>query len=205
MNEPYPFADLGQVNRWVGWLLLPPVVITTVALLQAFYANALLTGLPSDLWLANLPPFLLVDGALPSQDDLRSLGNPLFIKADATYGRNGQGGGVFKCTDADDALFIARTVRDGDFTPLQPGNQDTEQLKLVCRQRRFITHELANAKRRLTGLIDLSFPEFGRHFDNNRSQAARAVLKAAPSAAAIARLSLRRLGSLLMSASHCCR
>ncbi|HET8732014.1 MAG TPA: hypothetical protein VFM34_13015 [Moraxellaceae bacterium] len=56
MNEPYPFADLGQVNRWVGWLLLPPVVITTVALLQAFYANALLTGLPSDLWLAHLPP-----------------------------------------------------------------------------------------------------------------------------------------------------
>lgn len=56
MNEPYPFADLGQVNRWVGWLLLPPVVITTVALLQSFYANALLTGLPSDLWLANLPP-----------------------------------------------------------------------------------------------------------------------------------------------------
>lgn len=105
-------------------------------------------------------------------------------------------------TDADDALFIARTVRDGDFTPLQPGNEDTEQLKLVCRQRRFITHELANAKRRLTGLIDLSFPEFGRHFDNNHSKAARAVLKAAPSAAAIARLSLRRLGSLLMSASH---
>ena len=61
-------------------------------------------------------------------------------------------------TDADDALFIARTVRDGDFTPLQPGNEESEQLKLVCRQRRFITHELANAKRRLTGLIDLGFP-----------------------------------------------
>jgi len=69
-------------------------------------------------------------------------------------------------TDADDALFIARTVRDGDFIPLQPGQQDTQQLKLLCRQRRFITHELANAKRRLTGLIDLSFPEFSRHFDD---------------------------------------
>ena len=40
-------------------------------------------------------------------------------------------------TDADDALFIARTVRDGDFIPLQPANQDTEQLKLVCRQAAF--------------------------------------------------------------------
>ena len=60
-------------------------------------------------------------------------------------------------TDADDALFIARTVRDGDFTPFQPGNQESEQLKLLCRQRRFVGHELTNAKRRLTGLIGI-FP-----------------------------------------------
>ena len=105
-------------------------------------------------------------------------------------------------TDADDALFIARTVRDGDFTPLQPGKEDTEQLKLVCRQRRFVSHELSNAKRRLTGLIDLSFPEFSRHFDNNHSKAAHAILKAAPSAAAIGRLSLRRLEGLLIGASR---
>jgi transposase len=105
-------------------------------------------------------------------------------------------------TDADDALFIARTVRDGDFTPLQPGDEDTEQLKLACRQRRFISHELINAKRRLTGLIDLGFPEFSRHFEDNHSKAAHAVLKAAPSAAAIARLSLRRLEGLLIGASR---
>jgi transposase len=105
-------------------------------------------------------------------------------------------------TDADDALFIARTVRDGDFTPLKPGKEDTEQLKLVCRQRRFVSHELSNAKRRLTGLIDLSFPEFSRHFDNNHSKAAHAIFKAAPSAAAIARLSQRRLEGLLIGASR---
>lgn len=69
MREPYPFADLGQVNRWVGWLLVPPVVITTVALLQAFYANALLTGLPADLSLAHLPPLLA--RALHHADALR--------------------------------------------------------------------------------------------------------------------------------------
>ena len=105
-------------------------------------------------------------------------------------------------TDADDALFIARTVRDGDFIPLQPGGKDTEQLKLLCRQRRFVSHELANSKRRLTGLIDLSFPEFSGHFENNHRKAAHAVLKAAPSAAGIARLSLRRLERLLIAASR---
>ena len=73
---------------------------------------------------------------------------------------------------------------------------------MLCRQRRFVSHELANAKRRLTGLIDLSFPEFSRHFEDNHSKAAHAVLKAAPSAAAIARLSLRRLQGVLMGASR---
>ena len=82
-------------------------------------------------------------------------------------------------TDADDALFIARTVRDGDFTPLQPGNPESEQLKLLCRQRRFVSLKLTNAKRRLTGLIDRNFPEFSRHFKDNHSKAAQAVLKEA--------------------------
>lgn len=58
MKQPYPFADLAQVNRWVGWLLLPPLAITVVALLHAFYSNALLTGLPGDMVLAHLSPLL---------------------------------------------------------------------------------------------------------------------------------------------------
>ena len=69
MKQPYPFADLAQVNRWVGWLLLPPAAITVVALLHAFYSNALLTGMPSDLLLAHLPP--LLSRTLRHADSLR--------------------------------------------------------------------------------------------------------------------------------------
>lgn len=58
MSDRYSFADLAQVNRWVGWLLLPPAVMTVTALLHAFYTNALLTGLPSGLALAHLSPLL---------------------------------------------------------------------------------------------------------------------------------------------------
>lgn len=56
MTQHYAFADLAQVNRWVGWLLLPPTVVTAIALLQVFYGNAMLTGFPPDLSLALLPP-----------------------------------------------------------------------------------------------------------------------------------------------------
>jgi hypothetical protein len=58
MKNPYLFADLSRVNRWVGWILLPPAVLTVVSMLHAFYANALLTGMPADLALAHLPPLL---------------------------------------------------------------------------------------------------------------------------------------------------
>ena len=88
-------------------------------------------------------------------------------------------------TDADDALFIARLCGMAISPPCNRALEESEQLKLVCRQRRFVTHELANAKRRLTGLIDLDFPEFSGHFESNHSKATHAVLKAAPSAAAI--------------------
>jgi Putative sugar-binding domain len=93
------------------------------------------------------------------------------------------------------ALYLENNIQPNQVITLA-----WEQLKLLCRQRRFITHELANAKRRLTGLIDLSFPELSRHFDNLPSKAAHAVLKAAPNAAAIAGLSLRRLQGLLATA-----
>lgn len=49
----------------------------------------------------NLPPFILVDdGSLPTPKELQALGEPLFIKADATHGRRGGGGGVFCCKTA---------------------------------------------------------------------------------------------------------
>jgi hypothetical protein len=58
--------------------------------------------------------------------------------------------------NADDALLIARTVRDGDFIPFQPGNEDTEQPSLCVVSGVLSAIELTNPKRRLTGLIDLS-------------------------------------------------
>ena len=47
-----------------------------------------------------------------------------------------------------------------------------------------------------------TFPDLSRHFDNLHSKASHAVLKAAPSAAAIGRLSVRRLASLLIGVSR---
>jgi hypothetical protein len=62
---------------------------------------------------------------LLERDWLVQVFNPVLSRKNArTYLRG-------RKTDADDALFIARTVRDADFITLQPGQEDTQQLKLL--------------------------------------------------------------------------
>jgi transposase len=107
-------------------------------------------------------------------------------------------------TDKDDALAIAKTLRDGGYTPWAIPSQAHAKLKLMCRQRSFFTSELANAKRRLTGLLDLAFPEFCMFFSDHHGKAPVAVLRQAPSAKAVAGLSVRKLANILSknSAGH---
>ncbi|MFZ5559930.1 MAG: hypothetical protein ACOY41_00130 [Pseudomonadota bacterium] len=58
MNDPYQFADLARINRWVGWLLLPPLLTTVAGMLHALYSYALLAGLQPALPLFTLDPGL---------------------------------------------------------------------------------------------------------------------------------------------------
>lgn len=58
MSPRHSFADLRQVNRWVGWLLLPPAALSAFGLLHALYSYALLTGLSPELPLAHVSPLL---------------------------------------------------------------------------------------------------------------------------------------------------
>ncbi len=68
--------------------------------------------------------------------------------------------------DGDDAIAIAKTLREGGYSPWAIPTGTHAQMKLLCRQRSFVVSELSNAKRRLTGLIDLAFPEFAEHFSD---------------------------------------
>ena len=73
----------------------------------------------------------------------------------------------------------------------------TQKLKLLCRQRSFSVSELSNAKRGLTGLLDLAFPEFAAHFSDTYGKAPIAVLKRAPSAKALLALPIKELTDTL--------
>lgn len=105
-------------------------------------------------------------------------------------------------TDKDDAFAIAKIVRDGDYCPLAVPQDDIEDLRQLCRQRRWDVEQLANSKKRLRSLVDQSFHEFSTLFSDPCGKGAFAVLKDAPSARLCAEINLKHLTHLLISNSH---
>lgn len=119
--------------------------------------------------------------------------NPLVAKSGNVRGRK---------TDKDDALAIARRLRDQDYSAMQPASPDHQTVKSLSRQRRWLVESLADAKRRLRSLVDQTFPELDGFFSDLFGAAPMALLAEAPSAAAVAEMNLTRMGNLLGKASR---
>lgn len=105
-------------------------------------------------------------------------------------------------TDKDDAITIAKTLRDGGYEPWSAPTPQGDALKKLCRQRDFTITELSNAKRRLTALLDQSFPELAAFFSDPYGKAPVQLLRHAPSADTIASLSTRKIAAILREASR---
>jgi len=106
-------------------------------------------------------------------------------------------------TDPDDALSHAKVVRDGHYTPMATASPVMQHMRTLTRQRGFVVAEMANAKKRLGGLVDVLFPTFARHFSDPYGATALAVLEVFPSAQRLADANLKRLNHLISKASHC--
>lgn len=104
-------------------------------------------------------------------------------------------------TDPDDALTHAKVVRDGAYTPMATASPVIEQMKTLIRQRGFVVAQMANAKKRLSGLVDVLFPTFADHFSDPYGVTALAVLEAFPGAWSLADANLKSLGHLIRKAS----
>lgn len=102
-------------------------------------------------------------------------------------------------TDADDALGIAMTIRDGAFNPYEKTSPILEELQVLCRQREFFASQLRNTKKRLGTLVDCLFPEIRKHFKDPYCKSALRVLAVFPSADCLAQAHLGRLKKLLLA------
>jgi len=105
-------------------------------------------------------------------------------------------------TDEDDAVVIAKVLRDGDYNAVRLPDAAMGKLKQLCRYRQLAVERSANIKKRLIGLLDLVFPEFVQHFSEPYGVTARAVLSKTPSARLLAAQPAKAFVALVRKASH---
>jgi transposase len=122
--------------------------------------------------------------------------NPI-ISADA--GRRSVRG---RKTDEDDCLVIAKVLRDGGFSAVALPDEKAGRLKRLVRHRQNAVERCANLKKRLVGLLDLVFPEFGDLFSDPYGPTARMLLSRAPSARLLASVKPSQFTQRVRKVSH---
>lgn len=91
---------------------LLPVPANADLVYSALSKYDLFASFATDQLREHLPPFLLVDfnNTPPALEQLRALGEPLFIKMDSTHALGEAGGGVIKCASAEVAAEQLRQL-----------------------------------------------------------------------------------------------
>lgn len=105
-------------------------------------------------------------------------------------------------SDHDDLAQIARVMREGRYSPVMLAAGDLAELQQLCRHRQRLVDDACNLKKRLTGYLDLVFPEWGRTVKEAHGATALAILAMAPSARLIAALKPEDLLAMVRKASH---
>lgn len=105
-------------------------------------------------------------------------------------------------TDEDDAVVIAKVLRDGHFVPMPLPGRSMVHAKQCCRHRQAAVERVANLKKRLTGLLDLTFPEYPSFFDHLGCVSSLVILAKAPSARLLATSQVRSFAGAVQKASR---
>lgn len=116
----------------------------------------------------------------------------------AASGRSNTRGRV---TDADDALTIARVLRDR-VRPSQILAPDMEHLRELTRRRTLVAERRVEEIQHLQAAVDVLFPEFAAVFGAVEKTSSLAILAEAPCADAILALPRQRLAALIQQASR---
>lgn len=104
--------------------------------------------------------------------------------------------------DAIDAILICNVLQSRDYTQLTQRKLLLREVKQLTRYRHDLITSLNVLKNQLQACIDLVFPEYNSLFKTKYSRAYMAVLKAFPSANAIASTHLTKLKSTISKVSY---
>jgi transposase len=105
-------------------------------------------------------------------------------------------------TDAIDALGIARFAAQKNPSASPIAEKGLDELREVVRLRERLLRDCSDDLRQLHRALDLSFPEFTRYVRGLDSELATTVLAHYPTAAVVARVSVKRLAGLRYDGRH---
>jgi transposase len=99
-------------------------------------------------------------------------------------------------TDKVDALGIARFASQKRPAPAEIAESAVDELRELVRLRELVVQSLGDRVRNLHRALDLTFPEFTRHVRGLDTDLAVAILSRYPTAAALRKVSARKLAAL---------
>ncbi len=105
-------------------------------------------------------------------------------------------------TDSIDAVSIAKCVRDADYIPTCIPSAELQGLQELTRMRSDLVTQQTATKIHVNGLLDLVFPEWGNILVDCHVAGLTALLKTAPSAEKIAKLSISDITKIIQKASR---
>jgi transposase len=105
-------------------------------------------------------------------------------------------------TDSVDALGIARFAAQKDPPASQLATEGLDELREAVRLRERLLQDCGDHVRQLHRALDLSFPEFTRYVRSLNSELATTLLAHYPTAAAMGKVSVKRLASLRYDGRH---
>lgn len=104
-------------------------------------------------------------------------------------------------TDAKDSFVIAEVIRFGRFSETTVSPEQIQALRELCRNRFFMVDGVSDVKRKLTALVDQSFPEYETMFCNLFVESSVAVLEKYPTPEKLRNANLNTLTTILQKAS----
>lgn len=105
-------------------------------------------------------------------------------------------------TDSVDCKFVAEVIRIGNYSDFRIQTKEVQQLKQLCRFRYGLVDEIGMIKNKVTGILDIIFPEYAKLFSDIFGITSLAVLEKYTTPEEILRVPTKRLAEFLSKKSR---
>lgn len=105
-------------------------------------------------------------------------------------------------TDSVDCKYVAEVIRIGNYSDFKLQSKEVQQLKQLCRFRYGLVDEIGMIKNKITGILDILFPEYTKLFSDVFGVTSMAVLEKYTTPEELLKVPTKRLADFLSKHSR---